>query len=324
MNNAIHQLPSIDQQIKINPIYTPKQPINLISLGSNDISKKINFASVTSSDEFKNYLTINLEQKNKIGDYVKKEYKIKDFNITSGEFLEIYSIFGFNNITNIVTSHDNIFSSKKLSIHDFKAKESKCIVFFKYSDFELNENSAAIIILSELHKLLSKQLKGSYMILQVFNIQTQFMVELIYYLTSLYQIAYIYKPSITSNISPSKYLILMDLKEKTEPPKFKVEKDSFLHTLGVTLDKNFTEIIQCVNVYHHTELIKNYLKLQYFLDKNAYDEILRGEMLDKQDKNADEWIKMFASGKDNDLLLKYLKNTENECNYMDQLLKIYG
>jgi len=308
MQPVIYKLPTTENKIKLKPVIetdiypSPK----LIKYGFNQLSDRINMVELTKNDHYRAGLNFDFTRADPIW---KETFGIKvdqDFCI----FWEIMDLFGMLNlnqtvISNISTTINQIFTAfnklakKKLTskAHEkLPAKEKITVFIQKYSDIDLTEDNMVMLILTDMIKMLDKQSNpGSSAILQIFSIQTTIMTELIYYLGTLYDEAYIMKPLASSDLSDEKYLILNGLKKGAvifDLPKMK--QNSYLHTLNLDLPSEFTEIIQCINAEIMPQKYITYLQVETFLANKVYEGATYQEMIQKQNDNVQNWIKIYT------------------------------
>lgn len=227
----------------------------LIKFGFNVLIDQFDLATITSNPYYKIGLNFDFDKP-----YIKEEIDITEIE---GEKIEIMVLFKI----------------KKITIQ-------------KYSDIDIGENAIIELIWNDLKKIL---LKKENIAIQLFNIETKISAELIYYLTSFYYESYLYKPIISSILSDSKYLILIDPKDISIPsfPK----NNNYLTSLSLIVPENIIVNIQQMNSILIAEKYNKYLEIKDYLDTQIYEGAMYHEFIEKQKQNIKEWIKLFKNFK---------------------------
>lgn len=337
MEPIIYKLPKPDKPIAPDAknIYFDAYPSpKLIKYGFNSMSEQLDLVELTKVPYYKAGLHFDFSRKGKdtIADSGNKSFAIKDFDQTFAEFWEIITMFDlFKKDTSVLTSHEDTVrdiikayttlnkSKNKLDLVKGKAKAD--LVFHKLSDTDIDENAAIQLITMDLPKLLSSQSPGSNMVLQIFSTQTQIMAEIIYYLASNYEEAYLVKPSIISEIFDEKYLVLINL---IADPKFNLPKhrsNDFLSSLGLEPPTDFETSIQCMNAELLPAKFKKYYEIKAYLDTKVYEGATYQEMLADQDDDTDKWIATFTDlSKPPAILDARLKKSDTKCKRRSDLI----
>src|SRR5579872_1438748 len=202
METIIFQIPQSKHKLKsVNITYDSIKPSKLIKYGFNHEVNNLNLVELTSDPHYTAGLNFDLE----------KKPVYSNFSLTHAEFWEIFVTFDLmTNDQSIKTSHPDIVEDliktygelvkKVTKVTVNKGKKSNLIIH-KYSDVELEEVAALQLILSDIPDMLASQSKGSTMVMQLFSLQTNPMIELIYYLFTHYETVYIFRPNVTSNLN---------------------------------------------------------------------------------------------------------------------------
>ena len=324
MQPIIYQLPVINE--KLDPkIQTSSNPSpKLIKYGFNQMSDKFDVISLTKNNHYRAGLNVDFNR-SEIQNMGKEVFGIKldqDFCI----FWEIMNLFGMLNmnqtvVSNVASTINQIFSvfnklmKKKLTSKAYEklpSKEKFTVFIQKYSDVDLTEDNIVQLILTDLEK---QSTPGTSAIFQIFSTQTMIMTELIYYLSSLYNEAYIIKPLTSSNLSDEKYLVLNGLKKGAKLlviPKMK--SNTYIHSLNLSLPVEFTMIIQCINAETIPKKFMTYQRIESFLMENVPEGATYQELIKKQNEYMVDWIKIFMDlSKSDKFLEKALDQSSKVC-----------
>ncbi|AYV85068.1 MAG: methyltransferase [Satyrvirus sp.] len=317
MEPIIYNLPKVEKYIEIadENIYFDEYPSpKLIKYGFNTINEQLDMVALTSNPYYKSGLNFDFERNDKQSMKTKANelLKTKDFNIDFAEFWEILNLFSIlsttqnihttkkNIVEDVVNTYQKLTGSKKSYIvggPKMKPKEKVTLVIHKYSDIDIDENAAIHLIINDLKDLVSIQEKGANMVLQLFSLQTQTSSELLYYLGSLYNEAYLVKPIVTSNLSDSKYIVLLNLKEKNiKLPKLpKIPTDAYLISLGIkSIPNDFLTVIQCMNSQIIPKKYETYNSIKSYLDSKVYEGSTYQDMVKNQNSNTTKWFETFS------------------------------
>ena len=340
----IYALPKIDKKIepKESSFYFDESPSpKLIKYGFNTITDTLDLSAITNIPQHRAGLNFDLERKDPDSIYgAVSRFKIKKFDQSFSEIWEILSLFSLLNkkqsiatnhtatLDEIVKLYGQISSSKPdpdIVVADLKTK-SASVVIYKYSDINIDENAAIDIIVKNLKQLLSIQNPEATMILQLFSLQTQTSAEIIYYLASLYNDAYLVKPAISSDLSDSKYLVLIGLKQQQQI-KFNIPahpENVYLISMGIgNLENDFVTKIQCMNSQVIPLKYKKYIQIKNFLDTKVYEGSTYQEMIAAQDNNTEKWVKIFFDNNTPKTILdEALKLTDDKCANHNKLMNL--
>lgn len=348
MEPIIYNFPRIDKirEISESDIYFDQNSSpKLIKYGFNSIDQQLDMTALTSNKYYKTGLEFDFDREDDNSFRTKVAIKLDtdiDIDITFAEFWEILNVFFFNTIStgHIYTSHpdtiNNINSIKgnpdkyKVSSMDKnKVKNNDVdLVIYKYSDIDLDENAYVSLIIDALPKLLQIQKKSASMVLQLFNIQTQISVEIIYYLCSIYTESYLIKPTVDTELSDNKYLVLMGLKENGTFFNFKIKSapDIYLILIGIkNIPENFIMIIQCMISFLVPKKFRRYYLIKSYLDSKVYEGMTYQDLINTQNKNTDTWIDTYLNLDNVKMLLdKAIKMTDIKCPDYKQLIELFS
>ena len=281
----------------------------LIKYGFNNINETLNLGLITSNSFYKTGLLFDFDRDDKDSFYAKASihFKNKNFDLTFAEFWEIIALFSlFNTNQTIVTTHGDtiadiiaayqkIYSNKaKLAVASGKSANKATLVIHKFSEIDIDENAVIQLIINDLPHLLDIQVKGASMILQLFGSQTQTTAEIIHYLSTLYDEAYLIKPTVTSDLSDSKYLVLIGLSDKARLTVPKHAKDLYLNSIGIVTPNDLVATIQCFNSIVIPKKYRKYNQIKSYLDTKVYEGITYQEMIRAQNENTDKWLETFT------------------------------
>lgn len=306
MDPIIYQFPvnEDDKKLKIKVDHNHRPSPKLIKYGFTNINCSLDMVELTSNSCYQAGLKFNFDDKS---DNSVTKAASTYFNMivdeTFMEFWEIITLFGLlekkqtiycHNYDNVMDELNKFYQtiSKEKSKLVKNQKEDATLVINKYSLVNIDENAALELIVQDLKNLMGRQKKGANFVLQLFDIQTQPTVELIYYLSSLYHTSYIIKPSITSDLSDCKYLVLIGLKEETKIDL--TSKNVNIASFGLSIPNEITTLVQCFNSivmplkYQRYHLIKSYLETCVKFG-GSYNELIA-----QQKSNAQKWIETFS------------------------------
>ena len=317
----------------------------LIKYGFNRIIEKLDISTLTNNLYYKTGLNFNFDRtdKNSIREQCKKIFGLKSFDsyklfCTYWEILNLIELINKNQhilvsdsdiaiFKEIENVHQKLFKSKgKLEFIKQKDKNTANLVFQTYSTIDLDENAYTHLLMNDLHILLSKQTKGSNMVIQLFGIHTQIIVEIIYYLSSLYQEAYIVRPQVSSNLSDEKYLVLINLKSDPKLKYPKISPNLYLANINVGLMPDiYINTIQCMNSELIPSKITTYNTIKTYLDGNVFEGIRYDEMIKNQDSLTESWITTFTDQKKLEPVLeKVLIKSSTECDHAAEFNNLFS
>ena len=343
----IYALPKIEKKLEpkeSNFHFDPNPSPKLIKYGFNTITDNLDLSAIANIPQHRAGFNFDFERKdpNSIYGQVSK-LKIKKFDQNFAEIWEILSLFGLldkkqsiatnhtNTLDEIVRLHGQISSLSSSSSSSSKSNSmvsdlktnSASLVIYKYSDIDIDENAAIDIIIKNLKQLLSIQNVGATMILQLFSLQTQTSAEIIYYLASLYNDSYLIKPTISSELSDSKYLILNGLKQQTKFIMPAHAENVYLISMGIgNLENDFVTKIQCMNAQVIPLKYRTYISIKKFLDTKVYEGSTYQEMIAIQDKNTNKWVQTFINDSGKNILDESLKLTDDKCADYNKLVNL--
>jgi hypothetical protein len=343
MEPIIYKFPKRENKpIELSPsnfIFDTEPSPKLLKYGFNQTIEKLNLAFITNNVHYKAGLnfdfdrTDNLSITNKCGKIfgLGKSSNCKLF-FMYWEILNLFKMLDskisvlvtdLSTLKEIEIAHQKIFKSK-LKITFVKTNDATPanLIVQTYSQIDLDENSWVHLIINDLPFLLSKQSEGSNMILQLFGICTQITVEIIYYLSTLYEATYLIKPSINSSgLSDEKYLVCTGFLSKIKIKFPKITPNKYLSHIGIEpIPDSFINTIQCANSELIPYKIYTFNKIKTYLDSNIYEGIIYDEMIQKQNSNTDNWIELFTTNqkKLESLLEKLIKQTDEKCDYVKE------
>jgi len=341
MEPLIYQLPKSDTiiHIKKENIQFDNQPSpDLMKYGFNNLLAKIDIMEITSNPNYKVGLGFDFDRND--ADSIKQQgmklLQVKNFNQTFAEFWELLSLFGLLDseqkiLTNhvpitkeIVSSYQKI-SGKKTKISVSDKSTNNTIVIKKYSDIDLDENAYISYLVGDLSVSLASQEKNANMIIQLFSMQTQIMAELIYYLSTLYTESHLIKPSIVSELSDTKYLVLLGLKSRVELTIPKHPKESYLSRIITEfIPDELVMVIQCMNSFLIPAKLITYSKIKTYLDTKVYEGATYQEMFRQQNHNTISWLEIYTNfPKLKTVLDSAINKSKKQCDHQVELANLF-
>ncbi len=343
MEPIIYKFAKPDKAIKIpesNFIFDTEPSPKLIKYGFNQTTEKLDLITLFENPHYKNGLNFDFDRTDKtsIKEKCKNTFgsKIENYEkfCACWEILHLFKILNKNqtvmtddsDIKMITQSHQKIFKSKtKIDFVGKKDKKSATLVIKTYSKIDLDENAYVHLLGADLSDLLSRQTTGSAMILQMFSTHTQIMAQIINYLSSLYNESYIIKPSVISDLSDEKYIVLVGLISATKFTYPKPKPNTFLSTIGILVPDTYDNNIQCMNSKLIPDKFKKYYEIKTYLDSKVFEGITYTEMIRKQDANTANWFDIFMDQNKMEVLLgSILEQTGTECDYVAKWNDLYS
>uniref|UniRef100_A0A6G6AC57 Divergent methyltransferase n=1 Tax=Borely moumouvirus TaxID=2712067 RepID=A0A6G6AC57_9VIRU len=331
MNPVIFMLPTNDLvDIKESELVYDTQPSpKLIKYGFNNINEELDILSLTSNPYYRAGLNFDFERNddNSIVSIASKFFNYGEFNKKYAELWEIINNFELlDNSNNIATSHPEIVTNISVNYNKLRNKDNKhqifgldtnkkCnLVIDRFSDVDVEENAVVQYIINHLSNLLNIQQVGSNMVIQMFSIQTQTSAEFIYYLSSLYNQAYLMRPMISSDFSDEKYLVLIGLKQTPIFPDFLNSEDTYILSFGLNVPGDIMSIIQCINSYIMPKKYIQYNKIKQYLDTKVYEGATYQDMINSQNKDVQDWMNTYTDLSNiNTMLDKNIEFTSKNC-----------
>lgn len=343
MEPIIYKFPKRENKpIQLSPsnfIFDTEPSPKLLKYGFNKTIEKLNLASITNNPHYKTGLNFDFDRTDNLS-IASKCGKIFGLGKSTNHKLfltywEILNLFGILDskisvlitdqaiLKEIETAHQKIFKSKlKITFAKRTDDTPANLIIQTYSQIDLDENSWVHLVFNDLPMLLSKQSEGSNMILQLFGTCTQITVEIIYYLSTLYEDTYLIKPLISSSgLSDEKYLIFTGFLSKIKIKFPKITPNEYLSHIKIeSIPDSFINIIRCANSELIPHKMYTFNKIKTYLDSNIYEGIMHDEMIQKQNLNIDNWINLFNTDqkKLESLLEKLIKQTDEKCDYVKE------
>jgi hypothetical protein len=333
MEPIIYTLPKTDKNIQLveSNIYFDDEPSpKLIKYGFNNVIEQLDLITLTSNAHYKAGLSFDFSRTDKDSIMVRGEkFFPKIFDQTFAEFWEILNLFGLLNrnqdtltnrpdtLKNISAIYQKLRKEKSsLNILTTKSKEKSTLVIYKYSDTDIDENALVQLLINDIEKMTLSQSTGANMIIQIFSLQTQIMTELVYFLSAQYTEAYLMRPTVTSDLSDSRYVVLLNLKA---PIKISVPKhpaNVYLAKIHILVPDDFVLVVQCMNSDVIPNKFGTYYKIKSYLDTKIYEGATYTEMMEKQYTNMEKWLETFV-GSDNirAVLDTALERTKKRCDH---------
>lgn len=349
MELIIYSMPKSDTTITSSDIvvsFESDPAPKLIKYGFNNINEQLNMVILTETPYYHNGLEFDFDREDKQGIVAKAKVRfgIKNFDITFAAYWEIFTIFNLltlyksvvifdmshkdtlSDIVSTYTAMANIsVSSTIVDTYKTIPKAGADIVIYKYSDIDIDENAATQFITDALPKLLSVQKVGSTMVLQLFNMQTRATAEIIYLLSTLYAESHLIKPTIISDLSDEKYIVLINL---LAPATLKIPRHpdtSYIASMGLTVPDSYDVIIQCMNSNVVPKKYKLYNIIMSYLNTKVYDGADAKAFALAQDSNTKRWLDTFGNLDGIGAIVdESIKKTDEMCNTLHRLNTLFN
>lgn len=340
MEPIIYTLPKSDREIKIveSEFYFDSYPSpKLIKYGFSHLNNQLDLKTLFSTPYYKVGQNFDFERtdENSLSFQIAQQFGIKKFDLNFAKIWELLVLFplldknqtiSVSNDTDVVTVEEIIKMYKKIKTATNKYTVTKnstsaSLIIYKYSDIDIEENAAIHFIIKSLPKLLSSQTTGSNMIIQLFDLQTKTTAELIYYLSSIYNEAYLLKPTVIFDLSDEKYLVLIGLKKPTVFKFPKNDANLFLYSLGLdNIPDDIVTIIQCMNAHLMPKKYNKYKQIKEYLNIKVYEGATYQDMIKSQNTYTKKWLETFLDITHiNSVLDTSLSKTQKKCTDFPQL-----
>lgn len=256
-------------KLSVKPGEAPK----LFKYGHSTLEPDAEYLAITSKPEYVDKLPFHppsfIQQ-------VESKLSVKGVNKAFLELYEIGSIFKLGSMTSNIKLNADL--NKVLP----KSKET-------YVHYIGNVAIDESIIVTEILNNLNKAPNA---IFQVSTTMTEPSAQLIYYLASLCDNLYIYKPSIIGDLHDTKYLIMVGVHDS---PKLSIKGS--VSTLGLDIPNDVETIIQCMNLKLLSRKIQAYDDIKEYLKTGVSEGALKQSLDDLQDKAAIKWLDTFVKPK---------------------------
>lgn len=215
------------------------------------------------------------------------------------KFLELYEIMAIFDLGSVESNDKQIVKLNNL----FSNKTPTYI--YHYSKVDVPETVVLPELISNLSKVFASVKENSNVVIQIMETRTGPTAEFLYYLSTLCESLYIYKPSVISDLYDMKYVIMKEIKKG-----YKLDKaERYIASLGLTIPNRVDDVIQCMNVSLTKKKIDMYDSIKEYLKNQIYDGVLKDRLIDFQNLNAKKWVDTFIDPK-KDLLDKLIVSCE--------------
>lgn len=299
-------------------------PPKLITYGFNDSVDKLDFIGLTSNKYYRSGLNFDLDtMKKKLN-----KSSVKNINQTQAEFIEIVKLFGLDKSPQKIYTNrsKDLVDIQEIFDNKFEQKnKSASLIYWKLTDIDIidvDESTYIELLLKDINDIFSALNKSGTLVLQICGTKTNIMAEFIEYFAKLFDIGYIVRPIIVSNLSDTKYLLLDGYNNSYSNIKFK--SSNYLVSIGIDISLNIRNVIQCINSHIMPIIFNSYRRIKDYLDSQVYEGATYTDFITEQNNNADRWISMYIK-KDiniNELLQNILIASTSECIYHKQYEQI--
>jgi len=325
-----------------NFIFDSDPAPKLLKFGFNSDTSMADIASVLSNPYYRTglYFDFDRDDAASMQTALKKHFVLKKSDPRLATICwEIYSSFlipdkkkvtiATNEVASlelVTESAEKLFKLKaKTDVVSLKDKAIPGTVFWFASQIPIEENAYVHILMTELPKLFAKQSTGSNLVVQIFGIQTQIMADIIYFLSTCYKEAYVMKPSVISDLSDEKYVVLLNQTNSLKL-KLSIPTGLFLTQLGIgPVPDIFVNTIQCLNAELLARKVRSYQSIKRYIDSKIYEGITHDQMIQTQNLHTTQWIKTFTNQKDLEKNLdQALIQSSTECDHAAEFNNLYA
>lgn len=307
MNPIIFRISPTNTQLKIIPSeikYSDKLNSQLIKYGFNQSENNMDIAGLMENKYYRNGLNLDTFIMPLINAQITEITKL--FDLVKPK-INVY----IDDVKLVKSLFDNA---------DNKSKKDYQLVIKIYSTSnpsEINEQSYLQILANDLKSLLDMQKEGSSMIIQMGDIKTLPMAQIVYYLSTLYTESYLIKPVTSNELSSERYLVLLNLKTKTVFPTIKT--DSYINSfINEPIPNNVNTAIQCFNSRVMALKLFSYERIKKYLDEKVYEGSLYQDMMKKREIRTTDWKDKYMSSKNlSSYLDELINDADAQCRVID-------
>lgn len=254
-------------KLNIKPGYAPK----LFKYGNSSLEPDAEYLSITSKPEYADKLPFHPPT---FVQQVESKLKVQGINKAFIELYEIGTIFKLGSMVSNIKLNPNL--NKLLP-------KSKDTYVHYLGNVATDESFVVSEVLNNLKHVLSNA------VFQVSTTMTEPSAQLIYYLASLCENLYIYKPTIIADLHDTKYLIMVNI--HTVP---KIDIKGSVLSLGIDIPENVESMIQCMNLRLLSRKVQAYDDIKEYLTYGIPDGAMKRSLETIQDKNANNWLNTFG------------------------------
>lgn len=274
----------INQREKINEfniITSSEPPIKLLKYGNSEN----NPIEIINNNHYKNVLPYNFQNEKFIS--LGKELIGQEFNEDICIYIEIFSTFKLS-----LNKNTKIYSNSNSNLSKF----SDVIINNKISDYDTiflqcDKSYYMTHYINLLSKLLNLQKLNSNLIIEIGPFHSNITCELINFLSSYYELSYLFKPTIISPIKDSFYLICLNLKNTFNIPEINIQD---LYIISISLcSQEINDLIQKLLIKYIPIKIEYYMKIKKYVDNKNFHGAQTEELLQEQLNNLRNWYKLF-------------------------------
>lgn len=298
--------------LKYSNVYSNQLAINTLQLNAN----------------YPLLMDFDLKQMGKMAQNLMNEFH---FNQTLAEWWEIMMLCQLWETTGTLysMSHSTIAQSIADDYTHLTSKQIKTVanyqvadtLFYKYSDVSVNENAAIEFIIHYLTTIIDAKI-GSNSIIQLMNLETNITAQIITYLSSIYTQSYLIKPTITSLLDNTHYLVNIQLKTKLNLIMPPFTKENYLVSLGITVPDIVSQTIICVNSVLGFKRCEAYQWVKSMLEQWTGEP--SKEVTTKQAVHNAKWFEVFLDkSKSKDVMDKTEYKLAERLRYLTQLNELY-
>ncbi len=292
---------NIQNPIQIKPIIDTENSEPLIKYGFNPMIDKLEISKLEEKIQGidQRFDFSKKEQK----EILKKTFGLKDMNIDEYKyfcvFWEIYALFLINNKT-LTSGFGELTPPLSLRGLTIETNQEQALEPLENAIKKTTKNKVSVrfsgdpnvifmtdIGINEIQNIISKMNNGCSLIIQIFKIQTQIIIELFYFLSTLFAEKFIIKPTVISDMSDEKYIVLLNY----SGGKIKIPKlDQYTKSLSINPSPEFEKVIKKVNSELDPRKIIVYNKVKKFIDQGFYQGDAYNELLQKQEFLLVQWL----------------------------------
>lgn len=275
----------------IKKLYDPKYPVRIRSQFKGKykkykITQPFNYTIQKNDNIDKNIITIESE--------FKKKY---NYSSTKQDFYKLWEVLIKYNIVGKTNKCTDIYSEKIIELLGKKISDKKYDTLIINNRYKLNVDQEKNFIKSFLSRipLLDNLNTHGNLVIKIYTIYTQMMIDLIILLSKLFKTSYIYIPYTVESYRNEKYLVLMNYNPNDKIITFLKSLDKYYINLGIqTSNINFF-----INI-NLTEQLKQVVSInkieEYVRNNNYFGEEYEKYYNDALDKSK-QWVAEFIKKK---------------------------
>lgn len=292
MEPLIYRLPTGDHPLSLGePVYCEAAPRPLLKYGYTT-AHHLDYTRITADDHYPTSLDIHLDSHSRRA--VKKALGLTEVTLPALELWEVGVRMGFwEGVRRILapgcrTVVQSIGQARgEQWTVDNQADEKADLVIYRLTAQPLEEGVALELTTQVLSSLLTGPRPGGTLCLQLPRLETEATAEMLSYLASQFEEAYLVRPAIMSALSQGAYLVGRGYRGSgAEIP----EAHGYLHSLGVPVDPDLDRVLACLAGRVRPARYRQYHRTLSYITGRLYSTALADEYTHQQRQTIQDWL----------------------------------